>query len=202
MSTSPAPHSLGAGLSGPLRAGSRSTALLIALGGVEIALGLIAIVWPAVASVSIAILLGCLFFVEAGVVLVSAFFARGWQLLGRLVWSFVSGLAGIYLIAYPEGGVVGLTVILVILLFLAGVSLVGTGLLGDENRGLLMAVGALNIVFGALIWANLPSSASWAIGLLVGLHFLASGLRTAWSGLELRREKRGPGIREGALSRA
>jgi uncharacterized membrane protein HdeD (DUF308 family) len=119
MSTSPAPHSLGAGLSGPGRAGSRSTALLIALGGVEIAFGLIAIVWPAVASVSIAILLGCLFFVEGGVVLVSAFFARGWQVLGRLVWDFLAG-----------------------------------------------------------------------------------GLRTAWSGLELRREKRGPGIREGALSRA
>jgi uncharacterized membrane protein HdeD (DUF308 family) len=202
MSTSPAPHSLGAGLSGPRRAGSPSAALLIALGAVEIALGLIAIVWPAVASVSIAILLGCLFLVEGGVALVGAFTARGWLLLGRLVWSFVSGLAGIYLIAYPEGGVVGLTVLLVIVLFLAGVSLLGTGLLGDENRGLLIAAGVLNIVLGALIWADLPSSASWAIGLLVGLHFLVGGLRTTSSGLELRREKRGPRIREEALSRA
>jgi uncharacterized membrane protein HdeD (DUF308 family) len=103
MSTSPAPHSLGSGLSGPRRTGSRSAALLVALGAAEIVLGLIAIVWPAVASVSIAILLGCLFLVEGGVALVGAFTARGWQLLGRLVWSFVSGLAGIYVIANPEG---------------------------------------------------------------------------------------------------
>ena len=202
MTTSPAPHSLGAGLSGPRRDASRSAALLIALGAVEIVLGVIAIVWPAVAAVSIAILLGTLFLIEGGVALVSAFAARGWHLLGRLVWSFVSGLAGIYLIAYPEGGVVGLTVVLVIVLFIAGVLLVGTGLLGDENRGVMLAAGAWNIAFGALIWANLPSSASWAIGLLVGLHFLVGGVRTASSGLEARREKRDPRIREEALSRA
>lgn len=202
MTTSPAPHPLGAGLSGSRRDASRSAALLIALGAVEIVLGVIAIVWPAVASVSIAILLGTLFLIEGGVALVSAFAARGWHLLGRLVWSFVSGLAGIYLIADPEGGVVGLTVVLVIVLFISGVALVGTGVLGDQDRGLLLTVGALNIVCGGLIWANLPSSASWAIGLLVGLHFLAGGVRTAWSGIELRRETRGPRLRGEALGRA
>lgn len=169
----------------------------------EIVIGVIAIVWPAAAAVSIAILLGTLLLVEGGVALVSAFAARGWQLLGRLLWSIVSGLAGIYLLAYPDEGVVGLTALLVIVMFVAGVVFLAAGLLGDENRGLLLAVGALDVIVGALVWAELPSSATWAIGLLVGFHFLARGIELTTFGLDLRRKaKRGTGIGETAMGSA
>jgi uncharacterized membrane protein HdeD (DUF308 family) len=145
----------------------------------QIVLGLIAIIWPAVAAVSIAILLGTLLLIEGGIALVAALAARGWQLFGRLVVSLVSGLAGVYLLAYPDEGVVGLTIVLVIVMFVSGVSLLATGLLGDDNRGMLILVGTLDLVVGVLIWTNLPSSASWAVGLLVGFHFLARGIETA-----------------------
>lgn len=156
-------------------ANPRSAALILGVGAVEIVIGVISIVWPAAAAVSIAIFLGILLLVEGGVALVGAFAARGWQLLGRLLWSIVSGLAGIYLLAYPDERVVGLTALLVIVMFIAGFALLATGLLGDENRGLLLVVGGLDIIVGALIWAGLPSSADWAIGLLVGIDLLFAG---------------------------
>ena len=167
---------------------SRST-LFILLGAVEIVLGVIAIVWPAVAAVSIAILLGTLLLVQGGVALAAAFAARGWRLFRRLLLSFVSGLAGVYLLVYPEEGVVGLTVVLVIVLFVAGVLALMAGLIGERN-GVLIAGGLFDIVIGALIWAHLPSSASWAIGLLVGCFFFANGIETISFGVDVRRGSR------------
>jgi uncharacterized membrane protein HdeD (DUF308 family) len=179
---------------------SRS-ALFILLGAVEIVLGLIAIIWPAVAAVSIAILLGTLLLVQGGVALVSAFAARGWRLFRRLLLSFVSGLAGVYLLAYPEEGVIGLTVVLVLVLFFAGAVALAAGLIG-ERSGALIAGGLFDILIGALIWAHLPSSASWAIGLLVGLYFLAGGAETMSFGLDVRKEGRRAGVTEGAIAGA
>ena len=164
---------------------------ILAAGLVEIILGLISIVWPAVASVSIAILLGVLLLISGGVALVTASAARGWHLLGRLLWSFVSGLGGLYLLVYPEEGLVGLTAILVIVMFLAGTAFVGLALFGGGNRSLLLAAGAIDVLVGVLIWAELPSSASWAIGLLVGFHLLARGIETTTFGLTVRRESAG-----------
>jgi uncharacterized membrane protein HdeD (DUF308 family) len=194
------PELAAASLGTPMNMRSRST-LFILVGAVELVLGLIAIIWPAVAAVSIAILLGTLLLLQGGVALVSAFAARGWSLFRRLLLSFVSGLAGVYLLAYPEEGVVGLTVVLVLVLFAAGALALAAGLIG-ERQGVLIAGGLFDILIGALIWAHLPSSASWAIGLLVGLYFFASGIETMSFGLDVRREGRRGSVGEGAMAGA
>jgi uncharacterized membrane protein HdeD (DUF308 family) len=166
----------------------RAGGWVLVAGLVEIVLGLIAILWPAVASVSVAILLGILLLISGGVALVGAFAARGWHFFGRLLWSFVSGLGGLYLLVFPDEGLVGLTALLVIVMFLTGSAFVALALFGGGNRGVLLAVGAIDIIVGAFVWAELPSSASWAIGLLVGFHLLARGIETMTFGLSLRRE--------------
>ena len=194
------PERAGASLLAAMNVRSRSS-LFILLGAVEIVLGVIAIVWPAVAAVSIAILLGALLLVQGGVALVSAFSARGWRLFRRLSLSFASGLAGAYLIAYPEEGVLGLTMVLVIVLFGAGALAVLAGILG-ERKGVLIAGGLFDIVIGALVWAHLPSSASWAIGLLVGCFFLATGIETLSSGLDARRGERRASVGEQVMAGA
>jgi uncharacterized membrane protein HdeD (DUF308 family) len=194
------PELAAASLGTPMNMRSRST-LFILVGAVELVLGLIAIIWPAVAAVSIAILLGTLLLLQGGVALVSAFAARGWSLFRRLLLSFVSGLAGVYLLAYPEEGVVGLTVVLVLVLFAAGALALAAGLIG-ERQGVLIAGGLVDILIGALIWAHFPSSASWAIGLLVGFYFFASGIETMSFGLDVRREGRRGSVGEGAMAGA
>jgi uncharacterized membrane protein HdeD (DUF308 family) len=172
-------------------------------GLVEIVLGLIAILWPAVASVSVAILLGILLLISGGVAFVTAFAARGWHLFGRLLWSFANGLGGLYLLVFPDEGLVGLTALLVIVMFLTGTVFVALALFGGGNRGLLLAVGAIDILLGAFVWAELPSSASWAIGLLVGFHLLARGIETTTFGLTLSREStRRASTGEAAVGRA
>jgi uncharacterized membrane protein HdeD (DUF308 family) len=179
----------------------RAGGWVLVAGLVEIVLGLIAIVWPAVASVSIAILLGVLLLISGGVAFVTAFAARGWHIFGRLVWSLVSGLGGLYLLVYPDEGLVGLTALLVIVMFLTGTAFLALGLFGGGNRGLLLGMGAIDILVGVFIWAELPSSASWALGLLLGFHLLARGVETTTFGLTLRRHARAQLVRHHVGSR-
>jgi uncharacterized membrane protein HdeD (DUF308 family) len=81
--------------------------------------------------------------------------------------------------------------LLVIVMFLTGTALVALALFGGGNRASLLAAGAIDVLVGVFIWAELPSSASWAIGLLVGFHLLARGIETTTFGLTVRRESAG-----------
>jgi uncharacterized membrane protein HdeD (DUF308 family) len=48
---------------------------------------------------------------------------------------------------------------------------------GAPGAGITGFGGALSVVLGILIAASLPSSASWAIGLLVGINLIFWGVR-------------------------
>jgi len=39
----------------------------------------------------------------------------------------------------------------------------------------MLASGIIDLVLAAMIWAGLPSTAAWAIGLLVGINMLFGG---------------------------
>jgi uncharacterized membrane protein HdeD (DUF308 family) len=59
-----------------------------------------------------------------------------------------------------------------------------------ERSWMIGLNGALSLVLGVLIWADLPSSATWAIGLLVGIELLFAGsvlIMTALAGRQLAR---------------
>jgi uncharacterized membrane protein HdeD (DUF308 family) len=188
MNAPSATHPLGVVRSDPNQDAARSAVVLLVVGAVEIVLGLIAIIWPAVAGVSIAILCGSLLLVAGVAGLCSALSSRGRHRIVHLLLGALALAAGVYLLVDPDEGLIGLTKLLAIVLLLGGVLLVAVALLSRENRGVLIAAGAVDVVLGVLIWAELPSSASWAIGLLVGVHFVGSGIRTTISGLDLRRQ--------------
>jgi uncharacterized membrane protein HdeD (DUF308 family) len=52
--------------------------------------------------------------------------------------------------------------------------------------GWMAASGIISLILGALIWADLPSSATWAIGLLVGIELLLGGFDLILLSLILR----------------
>jgi uncharacterized membrane protein HdeD (DUF308 family) len=49
------------------------------------------------------------------------------------------------------------------------------GLRAHEGWIWLLISGLVSLAVGALIFAQLPSSAEWAIGLLVGINMISSG---------------------------
>ena len=151
---------------------------LMAIGVVAIFVGCVAIVVPAVASVGTAIFIGCIL-VVAGIFLVAAAFSAhsiGTVVL-RLIWALLTVIVGVWLIAEPHNGTLTLTVILGIYFLFMGLTRIAVAFAGrgQPGAGLVGLSGAAGLLIGILVLAKLPSSADWAIGLLVGIDLIFAG---------------------------
>jgi uncharacterized membrane protein HdeD (DUF308 family) len=154
----------------------RARRWLIAAGALALILGIVAVAVPIIASVAITIFIGWVL-VAAGVVAgVHATSHRA--ALGGLN-ALLTLIAGLYLLIFPLSGTVTLTFILAVWLIASGVlSLIAAALRRDAPDMTMWALGGvLSIILGILIAVNLPSSADWAIGLLVGIDLIFWGVR-------------------------
>lgn len=140
--------------------------------------GVAAILVPAVASVAVGIFIGWMLLLAAFFLLIRAFAVRDvWHVLLRLLIAFVTGAAGLALLLAPLHGTYTLTVLLVLWFAITGTMRLFTAIAerGTPGAGWVGANGVLTLLLAILIGAHLPSSASWAIGLLVGIDFLFYG---------------------------
>jgi uncharacterized membrane protein HdeD (DUF308 family) len=153
---------------------------LLVTGILALLAGAAAIVVPAVASVATAIFIGWVL-VFAGLLMGAHAISRRSEERSaqRMVTAALTLAVGIYLLVAPLHGTVTLT-------FILAVWFVGIGALellaawtarGLPGTGWIAVHGAFSLVLGGLIAANLPSSADWAIGLLVGINLIFWGLR-------------------------
>jgi uncharacterized membrane protein HdeD (DUF308 family) len=152
---------------------------LLASGLLAILAGIVAIAVPAVASVAIDLFIGWLLLFSSGFALVDAFApprAAG-RVAVRLTYAALFLAAGIYLLVAPLEGTFTLTVVLAAFLIAFGLLRLLAALRGrDEPGAALVALsGAAGVVVGILIAVELPSSADWAIGLLVGIDLIFAG---------------------------
>lgn len=145
--------------------------------------GLVAVAVPAVATVGTAAFIGAVL-IFASVALALDAFSRdnlGSKLM-RLLLAGVTLAAGLYLMLSPLHGTFTLTVILVLWFVALWVSRIvaGLGALGSPGAGFTIANGVVSLVLAYLIGRKLPSSADWAIGLLVGIDFLFAAAGLLW----------------------
>jgi uncharacterized membrane protein HdeD (DUF308 family) len=153
--------------------------LLLALGLLSVIGGAFAIVFPLIASISAAILVGwaLLFGAVAQGMAASRAPTRGETAKHGLL-ALLYAAAGLYLLLFPVSGTITLTIVLVAFFFAGGVvqliaAAQGSGVV--PGMGWMAASGIISLILGALIWADLPSSATWAIGLLVAIELLLGG---------------------------
>jgi uncharacterized membrane protein HdeD (DUF308 family) len=165
----------------------RSRTLLIVAGVLALLAGFGAIVVPAVAAVGTAIFIGIVLLLGGIPLAMEAFAGHdlGGTLL-RLLVAALTAIAGIYLLAAPLEGTYTLTVMLVIWFVAIGFARLAGGLvhLGLPGAGASALSGLLSIILGVLIAEKLPSSADWAIGLLVGIDLLFFGMNALWLAAE------------------
>jgi uncharacterized membrane protein HdeD (DUF308 family) len=169
----------GAALDPEVREGlKRSWKALMAVGVIAILIGCVAILVPAVASVGTAIFIGWILMI-AGVFLIAGAFTApsiGTVLL-RLVWAFLTILVGFWLVIEPDNGTLTLTFVLGVYFLFMGVTRIAVALSarGQQGAGLVGLSGVAGLLVGILILVELPSSADWAIGLLVGIDLIFAG---------------------------
>jgi uncharacterized membrane protein HdeD (DUF308 family) len=166
----------------------------LAEGIVMLVLGLLAIAVPEVASLAITILIGWLFFVGGIFRTLSVLRHRqmpgfGWSLLTAVL----AIILGLVLLLRPIAGALTLTLALIVFFVVEGVAAI---LLAIEQRrhlpswGWVLLSGLVDLLLAFLIWDGWPSSAGWAIGLLVGINMVFVGVSLIMTALAAR--KMGP----------
>ena len=162
-----------------VRAGlERSWKLLMAVGVLAILLGCFAILVPAVAAVGTAIFIGWILLIAGAFLVAAAFSAHSvGSVVLRLVWAALTVIVGVWLIVEPHNGTLTLTLVLGIYFLFMGLTRVTVAFLarGQQNAGWVGLSGVCSLLIGILVLAKFPSSADWAIGLLVGIDLIFAG---------------------------
>ena len=151
----------------------------LALGIVLLLAGVAAIAFPLLSTIAAKIALGWIFLVGGVVLLVHAFSIKGWRgFLMELLIGALYVVAGGWLAFFPFTGIVTLTILLAALFLAEGVLEVVMALRvrPHEGWGWLLLSGLVAIAVGVLIAYELPSSATWAIGLLAGVNLVSTGV--------------------------
>jgi uncharacterized membrane protein HdeD (DUF308 family) len=156
----------------------------LVLGCALLLVGMAAIIFPLFSTIAAKIALGWIFVVSGAAIILHAFSAGNWR---GFFWNLLIGLlhliVGGYLALLPLTGILTLTVLLAALLIADGLLEVGMALQlrPHDGWGWVLTSGAVAIAAGLLIVLQLPSSATWTIGVLVGIKMIFAG----WSFISL-----------------
>jgi uncharacterized membrane protein HdeD (DUF308 family) len=152
--------------------------------------GMLAIGSPFVAAVAVNVVIAWLIVLAGVVHLIMAFHAHG---AGNVTWKLLVGLAylffGAYLITHPALGVASLTLLLASLFLVEGildiVLFFKMRSVGGSNW--VLVDGIITLLLGLMIYMQWPSSSAWAIGTLVGVSMIISGVTRLMLSLAVRK---------------
>jgi uncharacterized membrane protein HdeD (DUF308 family) len=163
----------------PVRAGRHGSTLSILWGALLIVLGFMSVGAPFLAAVAVSAFISWLIVLAGVVHIVLAFHTHG---AGSVIWRLLVGIAylafGGYMITHPVLSVASLTLVLAGLFVIEGVlNLV----LYARMRALhgstwVLFDGVITLLLGLMIYLQWPSSSVWAIGILVGVSLMLSGI--------------------------
>ena len=154
--------------------------LFLIEGIILVILGILAILVPPLATIAVTILIGWLFLISGVAGLITTFGARH---APGFWWSLLSALlgiaAGLVLLVWPLSGAISLTLLLIVFFIIEGVLSIMYAV--EHKReltgqwGWMLVSGIIDLILAAMIWGGLPSTAAWALGLLVGINMLFGG---------------------------
>jgi uncharacterized membrane protein HdeD (DUF308 family) len=150
-------------------------------GIILVILGIAAIVVPPIATLAVTIFVGWLFLITGVVGLFTTFYMRN---MPGFWWSLISAIigiaAGVVLLGWPVSGVLSLTFVLIAFFVIEGIASI---MFAVEHRdqlpgrwGWMLASGIVDLILAGIIFAGLPGTAAWAIGLLVGINLVFGGV--------------------------
>jgi len=151
--------------------------------------GILAIIYPVVSSAAVIILLGWLL-VISGVV-------QGLSLIGarqvphfwlQLISVILALLIGFLFLRDPAQGMATITLLLIVFFMIEGISKVVFALTirPFPNWGWVLASGLVGIALALILWANLPVTALWLVGVLLGINLISVGAAIAYLAWQVR----------------
>ncbi len=168
----------------------KGTGWFIAIAVLFILLGLFAIAEPFVAGLGVTLLVGWLLMIGAVAHFIAAFKGGGAKhVIMQALVGLVYLIAGGYFLAHTIMGVSTLTLLLGSVILVEGVLELAAyfRLRSTGGSWWLLVNGLVTILLGGLIWFHWPSSTVWAIGTLVGVNLLMTGIARLMLGLAARK---------------
>lgn len=169
---------------------SHASTWSIIWGVLLIVFGMLAIGSPFLAAVAVTAVIAWLL-ILAGIV--HAILAFHVHRAGSVVWKLLVGLAylffGIYLLMHPVLGVASLTLVIAALFLIEGILdiVLFFQMRSMRGSGWLLGDGIITLLLGLLIYLQWPSSSVWAIGTLVGVSMIISGITRVMFSLAARK---------------
>jgi uncharacterized membrane protein HdeD (DUF308 family) len=162
----------------------------LALGILQLVLGVIA--WFDVIAFTIAgvIFIGALLLVAGVFQVIHAFMDREWGGFAlHLLIGILYVIGGFLLMDEPIQGSVVITILVAAALIIGGVLRIAIAV---QHRhmpgwGMLLAGGVISLVVGVLLYLTLPWSGLWVVGTLIAIELIVHGVSWIQFGLALRR---------------
>jgi len=152
--------------------------------------GMLAVGSPFLAAVAVNVVVAWLIVLAGVIHLTLAFGAHS---AGSVIWKLLVGVAylvfGAYLIMHPVLAVASLTLVLASLFLIEGVLDIVLFFKMRSMRGSswVLLDGIITLVLGLLIYMHWPTSSAWAIGTLVGVSMIISGITRVMLSLAVRK---------------
>ena len=142
--------------------------------------GFLAITLPLASGIGVAIVIGWLLLISGVWHLLFGF--RSGSGIGGFLWqlllAIVYGAAGLMLLFYPLAGLAWLTLVLATFLLIEAALefVLYFNIRRRVNAGWVLFDAIITLLLGILIWARWPFSSVWAIGTLIGVSLIFSGI--------------------------
>ena len=156
----------------------KNSGMVITIGVVLLIFGILAILSPLVAGLSIAITIGILLIIGG---IGQLFFAFKVGSTGKGILTFILGaltvIIGIAMISQPGAALATLTIFLAAYFIIEGIFEIiwAFQIKPLKGWGWTLFSGIISLLLGIMIWRQFPLSGVWAIGTLVGIKLIFSG---------------------------
>jgi len=173
----------------PVEMVKKASTVSILWGVLLIVFGMLAVGSPFLAAVAVNVVIAWLIVLAGAVHVMLAFRAHG---AGSVIWKLLVGIAylcfGGYLIVHPVLGVASLTLLLASLFLVEGILDIVLYVKMRPIQGSIWVLidGIVTLLLGLMIYMQWPSSSAWAIGTLVGISLIISGVARVAMSLAVR----------------
>ena len=164
----------------------KSSFASLALGGLMVIFGVIALFNPFAATLTVEQFLAWVFLIGGIFQFVAIFRGENWR---QKLWSLVLAVVNVWLdfslLGNPLAGIIALTYVVAIMFAVSGVSkiILSFGLRGTGYFWAVLVSGVISLALAIMVMSNFPQSAVTLLGVLLAVELLSSGVTMIVMGL-------------------
>jgi uncharacterized membrane protein HdeD (DUF308 family) len=151
--------------------------------------GVLALVYPFIASVTVVFLLAWILIASGilqGIGLIGASNVPHYWL--QLISAVLAILIGVILRSSPDSGLLIMTVLLIVYFMVEGIAKVIFALTirPFPHWGWVLGSGLVGILLALILWANMPLTSDWLLGLMLGILLVCEGAALTYLAWQVR----------------